>query len=90
MNQQHLFDPPPAVWDAINHKPEDNSRQRALDGLPHYWRITWGYDDVLIFRCGHAGRFRVSDIEDPGFKPKCPYIQWGGCTGKTIDKKATL
>lgn len=58
---------------------EQTEHERELEGLPIYWKMSWGYDDVVIFDCGHACRFAVYDLENPDFKPVCRYKQWGAC-----------
>jgi hypothetical protein len=80
MVQSSLFKPLP-VWDAVEDKPYDAEHQRALEGLPFFWKLSWGYEDMIIFDCGHAGRFWVERLEDPKFKPECPYKKWSDCNG---------
>lgn len=79
--QQQLFKPMPRKWDAIRHEPFDDEHQRALEGLPHYWKLSWGWEDVIIFSCGHARRVAVERLTDPKFNPNCPYKEFGGCDG---------
>ena len=57
----------------------DDERQRALEGLPHYWKLGWGGDDMIILPCGHHTRVWIERLEDPKFKPRCPYAEFGAC-----------
>lgn len=80
MEQQSLKIP--GVWDAVNDKPYDAEHQRALEGLPHYWKLSWGWTDTIILSCGHAYLVRVEWLEnDPSFNPTCHYKDLGGCDG---------
>lgn len=83
MKQQTLFKKPmPKVWDAIHHEPYDSEHQRALEGLPHYWRLSWGFADSILADCGkHFFTTRVDWLEDSKQKiiTTCPYKEFGGC-----------
>lgn len=54
---------------------EDEEKRRALEGLPHYWRISWGYYDVVVEPCGYPAHIPVERLEDPAYKPVrvCPW-----------------
>ena len=83
MEQTQLFKPMPPKWDAIHHRPLDEEHQRALEGLPHYWRISWGFADYVFADCGkHQLLVRVDWLEDPDQKLnlRCAYKDMGLCT----------
>lgn len=84
MTQTSLFKPMPDKWDAINHEPFDDARWRSLTGLPHYWRLSWGFADKILADCGkHFFTTRVDWLEDPKQQiiTTCPYQEFGGCDG---------
>jgi hypothetical protein len=83
MQQTELI-PMDRTWDAIRHEPYDDAHQRALQGLPHYWRLSWGYTDKILADCGkHFLLTRVDWLEDPNQRifTSCPYKDFGGCDG---------
>lgn len=83
-SQQQLFTPHSKRWDAIRHQPYDDEHQRALEGLPHYWRISWGWTDSIMADCGqHMFVTRVDWLEDPKQKiiTSCHYKELGLCDG---------
>jgi hypothetical protein len=74
--------PLPKTWDAIRHEPYDSEHQRALEGLPHYWRLSWGFADTIIADCGkHKLLVRVDWLEDPDQTviTSCHYKELGLC-----------
>lgn len=56
--------------------PNDTERQRALEGLPHYWKMPWPYLDVVYEPCGFARYMPVDRLMDPDYKlePVCPWL----------------
>lgn len=81
MTQTALFKPMPRKWDAIRHEPFDDEHQRALEGLPGYWRINWGFGDWIILDCGHKLFVRVEILNDndADYLLTCPHKEFGGC-----------
>lgn len=86
--QEKLLDVPvqeplPKAWDAIRQEPIDSEHQRALEGLPHYWRLDWGWQDYIVFPCGHKRQCPIDWLEDPdGAHDKnirCAYVDLGLC-----------
>lgn len=89
MEQAKLLDVPTVeplakTWDSIHNRPYDSQHQRALEGLPHYWRLSWGFADAIQADCGrHMLLTRVDWLEDPQMDAKelkrCPYRAMGMC-----------
>lgn len=81
MEQTKLVEiqPMAKTWDCIRHIPFDDARQRAIQGLPHYWKIPWGYVDEIILPCGHKTLAYVSVLDDPNASPRCPQADYGNC-----------
>lgn len=69
--------PMPRKWDAIRHEPYDDEHYRALQGYPHYWKLDWGYMDIIVEPCGMKRRVPVEWLEDPDRKIAwiCPWAE---------------
>lgn len=76
MQQARLLDIPP-IQKPVEPEVLDSAREHALQGLPHYWRLSWGFWDVIIEKCGYPAKVAVERLEDPSYRhrPICPFAK---------------